>query len=730
MNGTPEALLRATPRLRPRPRLGAAAIVVAVAGAALMGLAAAFALGAFLRIVAIAENARDEVVPLVLEQQEQAILAVELARLAEVILGARARDERRNALDAAEQVAQRIASRADGAVMERLNSAVHAVRRGAHRGDVVDALRQSAQAHLRRLDSLIPPLGESGQAAEPYAAQLLFEIRHLLYRVVEESDKDQIDTLGVRFALLLGEMRDHAAGAVPATGGRAFGLRELQDFEVLFGLRREELLVRAQMAGEAVTARDLLAAVSNALAADAAAMALASSAEIARHGQNGIVVGVIAIGAGLSGLFLVAWLLLRHVAQPILRASAALEAVERGQRLVSLPPARLRELDAVGRSVERLAELLAEVQVKEHAAQRSERQLRFIFDVSPVPFLMTRVDSSEVIDANGAACTLFRADAETVVGRLSRDYWFDPRRRADMVDYLQREGAVDDFEAHLMTADGHDFWAMMSVRLVELDGVPAMLVGITDITERRAYEARLHGLVSELEASNRELEQFAAVASHDLQEPLRAVASHLQLLERREGGRLSAEGREFMGFAVDGARRMQRLIVDLLDYARVGQTRAAPEPVGLDAVLHRVRGVMGPRLAETDGTLYVAASLPTVMGDADTLERLFENLVSNALKYHAPERKPHVEVTAERAGDVWVMAVADNGRGIEPAHADRVFQMFQRLDGADVAAGTGIGLAICRKIVEQHGGRIWIDPTGGCGPGGSGATFRFTLRAA
>lgn len=716
---------------RGRLRLGAAAVIGAVAGAVLVALVAALILGSFGRIVTIAEKARDEVVPLVLEQQEQALLAIELARLTEVILGARSRAERRQALEDVEAVAQRIAGRADVAVMGRLDAAVHAVRRSAYRGDVLESLGEAARIHLDRLDGLLPPLGGVRGRVEPYATQLLFEIRHVLYRAVDEPDPTLIETLEARFAVLVAEMRDIAAGGtMPATGGRAFSLRDLDEFRVIFGLRREQLTVQAQMAEEAVTARGLLAALSNALSADAAATAVDSSAEIVRQGRTGIAMGIAAVGGGLVALFLAAWFLVRHVAAPVLRAHGALEAIQRGQRMISLPRARLEEMDAVGRSVERLAQVLAEVQVKEQAAHRSQRQLRFIFDVSPVPFIMARVDTSEIIDANEAACKLFRSPRDAVVGRLSRDYWLDPRRRDAMVEYLRREGAVDDFEAHLMTADGHDFWALMSVRMVELDVGAALLTGLTDITERKAYEARLHALVGELETSNRELERFAAVASHDLQEPLRAVASHLQLLDRREGARLSAEGREFMGFAIDGALRMQQLIVDLLEYARIGQTRAAPEPVALDALLEDVRRTVGPRLAETGGVIETEAPLPVVLGNHDTLLRLFENLIINALKYGVPGRAPLVRISAVAEGDGrWLLTVADNGRGIEPEYADKVFMMFQRLDSGDGMAGvgTGIGLTICRKIVEQHGGRIWADPEGGCGPAGAGVAFRLTL---
>ena len=225
----------------------------------------------------------------------------------------------------------------------------------------------------------------------------------------------------------------------------------------------------------------------------------------------------------------------------------------------------------------------------------------------------------------------------------------------------------------------------------------------------------------ELARSNAELEQFAYVASHDLQEPLRMVASYVGLLERRYRGKLDADADEFIEFAVDGARRMQALLNGLLDLSRVGTRGRDPEPTESEAVLREALLNLEQAIGEA-GAEVSHDPLPTVLGDRVQLTQLFQNLVSNAVKFNA-SGKPRVAVTARRAGSMWEFGVADNGIGIDPAHFDRIFEVFQRLHTRDAYAGTGIGLSMCRKIVERHGGTIWPEFTKR-----QGATFRFTLR--
>jgi light-regulated signal transduction histidine kinase (bacteriophytochrome) len=225
-----------------------------------------------------------------------------------------------------------------------------------------------------------------------------------------------------------------------------------------------------------------------------------------------------------------------------------------------------------------------------------------------------------------------------------------------------------------------------------------------------------------LARSNAELEQFAYVASHDLQEPLRMVASYTQLLQRRYRGRLDDDADEFIAYAVDGATRMQQLIQDLLAYSRVG-TRGRPfEPVDTAALVDGVLADLGARLAETGGVVE-RGDLPVVVADPLQLRQVFQNLIDNALKYHGAD-PPRVAIAAERAGAEWRFAVRDNGIGVAPEYVERVFGLFQRLHTQADYPGTGIGLALCQKIVARHGGRIWLESAPG-----RGATFFFTLPA-
>ena len=244
-----------------------------------------------------------------------------------------------------------------------------------------------------------------------------------------------------------------------------------------------------------------------------------------------------------------------------------------------------------------------------------------------------------------------------------------------------------------------------------------------EIAERKLAMAALAVKDEELQRSNTELEQFAYVASHDLQEPLRMVASYTQLLARRYQGKLDADADEFIGFAVDGATRMQSLINDLLQYSRVGTKGREPEPTDSETVLGLALANL--KIAIEDNKATVSHDpLPMVMADDRQLEQLFQNLVGNAVKFHGGE-PPRVHIRAERSNGRWTFAVRDNGIGIEPQYFDRIFQVFQRLHTRAEYPGTGIGLAMCKKIVERHGGRIWLESEPG-----KGTSFLFTLSAA
>ncbi len=256
------------------------------------------------------------------------------------------------------------------------------------------------------------------------------------------------------------------------------------------------------------------------------------------------------------------------------------------------------------------------------------------------------------------------------------------------------------------------------------------------VSERQQVEARLKSLnedlekkigerTGELQRSNRELGEFAYAASHDLQEPLRMISGHLQLLERRYKGKLGPEADEYIHYAVDGAQRMDQLILDLLAYSRVGTQVQTPVPVDLNAVLTRVQDNLTLRIAEA-GAVIRSEPLPFVLGDASQLGLVLQNLIGNAIKFRGA-RVPEVEISCtpaiEQPDTFWRFEIHDNGIGIDPEHFERVFQIFQRLHTREEYPGTGIGLAICKRVIERHGGKIWVESKMG-----EGTSFFFTLR--
>ncbi|MFC3965481.1 sensor histidine kinase [Nocardia jiangsuensis] len=255
---------------------------------------------------------------------------------------------------------------------------------------------------------------------------------------------------------------------------------------------------------------------------------------------------------------------------------------------------------------------------------------------------------------------------------------------------------------------------------------------VTELRSAREQEATLVRQAADLDAqtvelrrSNQELEQFAYVASHDLQEPLRKVASFCQLLQKRYDDELDDRGRQYIEFAVDGAKRMQVLITDLLTFSRVGRVNDRTERLELDPVLDRALHNLGSAIAESGATVQRPERLPAVVGDPTLLEMLWQNLLGNAVKFAAPGRKPEIVIEHEERDGTHHFAVRDTGIGVPPEFADKVFVIFQRLHNREEYGGTGLGLAICRKIVEFHGGRIELDTeyTGG-------ARFRFTVPVA
>ncbi len=238
---------------------------------------------------------------------------------------------------------------------------------------------------------------------------------------------------------------------------------------------------------------------------------------------------------------------------------------------------------------------------------------------------------------------------------------------------------------------------------------------------QKKNESKLKQYSSELVRSNEELEKFAYVASHDLQEPLRMVSSYTGLLANRYEDKLDDQAREFIEFAKDGTQRMQRLIKDLLEYSRVSTQGNTLIPVDCNSIYDDVINMLKLSIDECDATIR-KSTLPVVSGDVSQLRQLFQNLIANAIKYREKDKLVEVDILVKQDGDHWQFSIADNGIGIDPQFYSRIFDVFQRLHTRDQYSGTGIGLAICKKIVARHGGRIWIESTSG-----KGSTFYFTL---
>ena len=299
----------------------------------------------------------------------------------------------------------------------------------------------------------------------------------------------------------------------------------------------------------------------------------------------------------------------------------------------------------------------------------------------------------------------------------------EDREGADAAIKEALAGKTDcDMEYRVVFPDGTVRWIYDLGRAYEdASGTPARMAGsMLDITDRKLAEGKTRALVADLARSNAELEKFAYIASHDLQEPLRMVANYTQLLQRRYKGRLDSDADEFIEYAVDGATRMRTLINELLAYSRVGTQGAPIVPTDLEPVLVTVLKTLEQTLSES-GAVVTHDPMPTVRCDGLQIGRVFQNLIANAAKFHG-EESPRIHVGAARSGGDWVFSVKDNGIGIEPVYFDRIFVIFQRLESRADYEGTGMGLAICKRIVERHGGRIWVESQRG-----AGSTFYFAL---
>lgn len=373
--------------------------------------------------------------------------------------------------------------------------------------------------------------------------------------------------------------------------------------------------------------------------------------------------------------------------------------------------------------------LFWDITAQKHAEDRLARErdlLHTLMDNIPDTVYFKDLDSRFRRINKAQAQTLGVSSPGDAIGKTEFDFFPTEQARSSFADeqkILKTGQSLIGKIEKIAHADGQIHWVLTTkVPIRASDGNLTGLFGISrDITELEHTRMGLEKSAEELKRSNTELEQFAHVASHDLQEPLRMVASYLQLLERRYKDQLDQDAREFIQYAVDGANRMRDLIAALLAFSRVG-TRTQPfERFDCQKVMHRVLTNLLMTIDESRASV-THDPLPLLLGDPVQIEQLLQNLVANAIKYCKKTEPPSVHVSATRAGNQWVFSVRDNGIGIDPEHHERIFVIFQRLHSWSEYSGTGIGLAICKRIVERHGGRIWVESQLG-----KGSTFFFTI---
>lgn len=403
----------------------------------------------------------------------------------------------------------------------------------------------------------------------------------------------------------------------------------------------------------------------------------------------------------------------------------AVECIKRGATDYVLKDGMARLPEAIRRALRE--KVLREQQRRLDAALReSQAQLEALVQ-SAMDAILTVDEKQSIVMFNAAAEKTFRCSRADAVGQpIER---FIPQRfRAAHSVHVRKFGETGVTTRAMnklgtlraLRADGEEFPMEASISHVEAGGGAFFTIILRDITERELAEKKLAEKMEELARSNADLEQFAYVASHDLQEPLRMVAAYTQLLAERYRGKLDENADKYIGYASEGALRMQSLIQDLLAFSRVGRVGDARVRVDCEAAVEEVLRTLGPTIRE-NGAVVTHGAVPVVWADRSQIVQVLQNLIGNAIKFHGKE-PPVISVQAEKTGDQWLFSVSDNGIGIPPEFAESIFTVFQRLHSRAEYPGNGIGLAICKKIVEHHGGKIWVESQVS-----RGSIFKFTM---
>ncbi|RPJ70749.1 MAG: PAS domain S-box protein, partial [Alphaproteobacteria bacterium] len=336
--------------------------------------------------------------------------------------------------------------------------------------------------------------------------------------------------------------------------------------------------------------------------------------------------------------------------------------------------------------------------------------------------LVTIGHDGKITDVNISTEFVTGYSRAELIGTDFTDYFTEPEKAKKVYQEVFKEGFVWDYALEIQHRNGSITPVLYnaSVYKDESGEVIGVFAAARDIIERKKAEKMLKLKIEELARSNMELEQFAYVSSHDLQEPLRMITSYLQLLQRKYQGKLDDKADKYIYFAVDGASRMYDLINDLLEFSRVTTKAREPELTNCEFILDQVLSNLKIFMKESKANVSYC-SLPEVMADYTQLVQVFQNLIVNGIKFHS-EEAPKIHISAKKEASEWVFSVQDNGIGIDPQYSEKIFEVFKRLHKKEEYPGTGIGLAICKKIVERHGGHIWVESKLG-----EGSTFYFTL---
>ncbi len=446
--------------------------------------------------------------------------------------------------------------------------------------------------------------------------------------------------------------------------------------------------------------------------------------------------------AGLSqlisivGLFILI-LLMTIESKPILKLAElshdnnknVIKLEKERDNLEKLLAERIEELTKVSQELQNevaMGLMMEEVFIEnEKALQLSQERLDSILGSLQDVVYSTSPENQQTLYLNSAT--------EKVYDRNISEFISNPQLWLEVIfpeDYLMVKNAheniltteKEDLEYRILQPNGNIRWVQERSQVVcGANNTPLRIDNlVTDITERKKTEVKLKQANLELEASNRELEHFAYVASHDLQEPLRAISSYSQLLARRYKDKIDGKANKYIDNIADGVTRMQKLIDALLNYSRVSNQVREFQLVESELILKQALNNLQIKIKETQAKI-TSDSLPTIMGDEVLLIQLFQNLIGNALKFHG-EKPPQITISVEQREQEWCFCICDHGIGIEAKYAQRIFQIFQRLHSSNKYPGTGIGLAICQKIVERHQGRIWLDSQLG-----EGSSFYFSL---